>query len=396
MEVTETTNELVKVVETSGVEPQTATTLKESFLPFFEQAEEWKRKAEALVVTDATQVHDMKMARTARLALKEIRVNADKKRKELKEDSLRYGKAVQGVYNVIEFLIAPIEKHLQEQEDFVAIAEAKRKAELKASREMEIQPFAEFVALGLNFGEMTDEDYAKTLNGAKLQLQAKIEAEQKSEAEKIAKEKAEAEERERIRIENKRLKAEAEAKEKQLAEERAKAEAERKELEEKARKEKAAAEAKLKAEAEAKERQLAEERAKAEAERKAIEEKARKEKEEAEKKAQVERAKQDAILKAEREAKEKLEAELKAKAEAEQKARKEAEEKAAAELKAKQDAEKKAKAAPDKAKLNDFAKMLDELTLPELKSEEANKVLSDAKTLLQKVSTFIREKSSII
>jgi colicin import membrane protein len=385
MEVTETTNELVKVVETSGVEPQTATTLKESFLPFFEQAEEWKRKAEALVVTDATQVHDMKMARTARLALKEIRVNADKKRKELKEDSLRYGKAVQGVYNVIEFLIAPIEKHLQEQEDFVAIAEAKRKAELKASREMEIQPFAEFVALGLNFGEMTDEDYAKTLNGAKLQLQAKIEAEQKSEAEKIAKEKAEAEERERIRIENERLKAEAEAKERQLAEERAKAEAERKAIEEKARKEKEEAEKKAQVE-----------RAKAEAERKAIEEKARKEKEEAEKKAQVERAKQDAILKAEREAKEKLEAELKAKAEAEQKARKEAEEKAAAELKAKQDAEKKAKAAPDKAKLNDFAKMLDELTLPELKSEEANKVLSDAKTLLQKVSTFIREKSSII
>ena len=95
-----------------------------------------------------------------------------------------------------------------------------------------------------------------------------------------------------------------------------------------------------------------------------------------------ERAKQDAILKAEREAKEKLEAELKAKAEAE--------------LKAKQDAEKKAKAAPDKAKLNDFAKMLDELTLPELKSEEANKILTDAKTLLAKVSNFIREKSSII
>lgn len=87
---------------------------------------------------------------------------------------------------------------------------------------------------------------------------------------------------------------------------------------------------------------------------------------------------------------------LKAKAEAEQKARKEAEAKAAAELKAKQDAEKKAKAAPDKAKLNDFAKMLDELTLPELKSEEANKILTDAKTLLAKVSNFIREKSSII
>lgn len=345
MKVTETTNELVKVVETSGVEAQTATTLKEKFLPFFEQAEEWKRKAEALVVTDASQVHDMKMARTARLALKEIRVNADKTRKELKEDSLRYGKAVQGVYNVIEYLIAPIEKHLQEQEDFVAIAEAKRKAELKASREMELQPFAEFVPFGLNLGEMSEEDYAKTLNGAKLQSQAKIEAEQKAEAERIAKEKAEAEERERIKIENEKLKAEAEAKEKQLAEERAKAEAERKAIEEKARKEKAAA---------------------------------------------------DAKLKAEKEANEKLQAEIRAKAEAEEKAKREAEAKAQAEMKAKELADKKAKAAPDKAKLNDFAKMLDELALPELKSEEANKVLTDAKTLLAKVSTFIREKSSII
>lgn len=305
MEVTETTNELVKVVETSGVEPQTATTLKESFLPFFEQAEEWKRKAESLVVTDVSQVREMKMAREARLALKEIRVNADKTRKELKEESLRYGKAVQGVYNVIEYLIAPIEKHLEDQEKYAEIQEAKRKAELNILRKNEIQPFVEFIPYELNLGELSEEVYLKTLNNAKILFQAKIEAEKKAEAERIAKEKAEAEERERIRIENKRLKAEAEAKEKQLAEERAKAEAERK-------------------------------------------------------------------------------------------ARKEAEAKVIAEQKAKALLEKKAKAAPDKAKLNDFAKMLDELTLPELKSEEANKVLSDAKTLLQKVSTFIREKSSII
>lgn len=131
-----------------------------------------------------------------------------------------------------------------------------------------------------------------------------------------------------------------------------------------------------------------------EAEKKAEEERIAKEKAEAE--AREQQILENERLKAETEAKEKLEAELKAKAEAEQKAKREAEAKEAAELKAKQDAEKKAKAAPDKAKLNDFAKMLDELVLPELKSEEANKVLSDAKTLLAKVSNFIREKSSII
>ena len=117
----EQNNELVRVINESGVEQSTALTLQSSFLPFFEQAEQWKIKAESLVVTDASQTREMKMAREARLALKDIRVSADKTRKALKEDSLRYGKAVQGVYNVIDYLIAPIEKHLEEQEKFPEI-----------------------------------------------------------------------------------------------------------------------------------------------------------------------------------------------------------------------------------------------------------------------------------
>ena len=339
------TNEIVKVVEQSGLEQQTAKTLLESFTPFFEKADEWRQKAETLVVTDVSQTREMKMAREARLALKEIRVNADKTRKALKEDSIRYGKAVQGVYNVIEYLIVPIEQHLEKQEKFAEIQEAERRAKLKAEREAEIQPYVEFIPYGLDFSVMTDEDYAKTLNGARLQLQAKVEAELRAEQERIAKEKAEAEERERIRIENERLRAEAEARERQMAEERAKAEAERKALEEQARKEREAAEAKLRAEAEA-------------------------------------RAK--------------VEAELKAKAEAEAKAKREAEEKAAAELKAKQLAEKKAKAAPDKAKLTELAKTIGATVLPEVKSEDAQKIVSEVKTLLEKVVAHIQSRTESI
>lgn len=299
METVQPINQLTRVIESIGLEVQTGNYIKEKFLPFFEQAEEWKLRAQALVVTDISQTADMKMARIARLALKEIRVNADKTRKELKEDSLRYGKAVQGVYNVIEFLISHIEKHLQEQEDFAAIYEGKKRAEIKANREMELQPFAEFVPFGLDLGAMSESDFQKTLNGAKLQLQAKIEAEQRAETERIAKEKAEAEERERVKVENEKLKAEVLAREKQLAEERAKAEAERKIAEAKAKKEKevaatelkvmeakaaeakAEAEAKLKAEKAANEKLLAEIKAKADAERKAIQ--AQEERDEAEK-----------------------------------------------------------------------------------------------------------------
>jgi len=338
-------NELVKVIESSGIEIQTGNHIKETFMPFFEQAEVWKQKAKTLIVNDISQVHEMKIAREARLALREIRVNANKARIRLKEESLRYGKAVQGVYNVIDYLIVPIEKHLAEQEKFIEIQEAERKAELKLRREIELQPFEEFVPFAIDLANMTDEDYGKLFNGAKLQFNAKIEAEKKIEAERIAKEKAEAKERKRIRKENEQLKIEAEKKEKQRQKEIAKAEAERKIIEEKARKE---------------------------------------------------REENEAKLKAERESKFKLEKELKAKAEAEEKANREQRERIEAELKVKKEAERKAKAAPDKAKLIEFANVIDMLVCPELKSEEAKKILTSTHELLTKVSNFIREKTSNI
>jgi len=345
MQTEEKTNQLLEVVEQSGLETQTAKSLKENFLPFFEQAEEWKKKSEELVVTDVSQVREMKMAREARLALKDIRVNADKTRKALKEDSLRYGKAVQGVYNVIEFLIAPIEKHLEEQEKFAEIQEAKRKAELKSKREIDLMPYSEFVPFGLDLANMSDDDFSKTLNGAKLQLKAKIEEDQRIEAERIAKEKAEAEERERIRLENEKLRKEAEEKEIALAKERAEAEKQRRIIAEKA-----------------------------EAERKEAAEK----------------------LRVEQEAKAKLEAEIKAKADAEAKAKKEAEDKLAAELKAKELADKKAKAAPDKSKLLEFAKSIEALSIPDLKSEEALKILADTQTLIAKTVVYLTEKANTL
>lgn len=186
-----TGNNLLEIVESSGLEKEVSASLKDQFLPFFDQAEEWKKKAESLVVTDESQIREMKMAREARLALRAIRVDADKKRKSLKEESLRYGKAVQGVYNVIEYLIKPIEKHLEEQEKFVEIQEAKRKAELKAQREVELAPYSEFLPVGLNLEDMSDEDYNKLLSGAKLQKKAEEERRIKEEKERVEREERE-------------------------------------------------------------------------------------------------------------------------------------------------------------------------------------------------------------
>jgi hypothetical protein len=334
-------NELAKVINESGVEQATAQYLQTSFMPFFEKAKEWNDRAKTLVVTDVSQIREMKMAREARLALREIRVNADKVRKALKEDSIRYGRAVQGVYNVIEYLIVPTEKYLEDQEKFAEIQEAKRKAELSETRGMEVQPYIEFIPYGINLGEMDEPNYQKLLNGAKLQMQSKLEAEAKAEAERIAREKAEAEERERIRKENEKLKKEAEKREKIMAEERRKAEEDRK---------------------------------KAEEERRAIEERAR-----------IEREKIEAE-------KRKIEAKLRAKAEAEAKAKADAERKAKEEEKARSLAERKAKSAPDKEKLQLFANQLLAVECPELKTPEAESIKQNAMILIGKVNTYIISK----
>lgn len=344
IEVTEL-NPVETLIKQNGLEVETAKSLHDSFMPFFEQAEDWKKKAESIVVTSIEQTREMQMARQARLALKDIRVDVEKTRIRLKEDIVRKGKAIDGIANVIKYLIEPIEGHLKQQEDFIKVQESKRIAELKEERTKLIQPFLQDCETDTSYydlGNMPEQTFNNLLKTLELGYNERIATQQRIEAERIAKEKAEAEERERIRIENERLKKEALEKEKQLAEERAKAEAEKKAIEEKARKAKAEADAKAK---------------------KLI-------------------AEQDAKLKKEREEKEKLEAELKAKEEQEK-----------ALLKAQKEAEKKAKAAPDKTKLTLLADTIINIQLPEVSSEEAKEIISNVKNLLNKIKIYINEQT---
>lgn len=204
--MSEQENKLEIIVKESGLEPAKGQMLLDKFSNYFRLADEWDKKAKTLVVTNENQTAEMDMARTGRLFLRDKRIAIEKARKELKEQALREGKAIDGIANILKALIVPIEEYLEQQEKFVEIREAKKAEQLR------------------------------------------IEVEKRIEEERIAKEKAEAEERERIKIENEKLKAEAVEREKKaeaerqkqeavLAAEKAKAEAEKKAAEEKHRKE---------------------------------------------------------------------------------------------------------------------------------------------------------------
>jgi fused signal recognition particle receptor len=173
-------NQLATIVKESGLEETKAQFILTKFQNFFELAAEWEKKAKSIVVTNELQTAEMDMARVGRLFLREKRISVEKVRKELKEQALREGKAIDGIANVLKALIEPIEEHLEKQERFVEIREeAKREA-------------------------------------------IRLEVEKRIEEERIAKEKVDAEALEKAQAENKRLQAEAVEREQVAREEREK------------------------------------------------------------------------------------------------------------------------------------------------------------------------------
>lgn len=227
-------NQLLEIVQESGLEESKAQVLLTKFSDAFEVAKMWEAKAKTLEVTSEEQVTEMKMAREGRLFLRAKRIEIEKTRKALKEQSLREGRAIDGVANVLKALITPIEEYLGQQEKYAEIKEQERKDALREERINELvkidsEAYTELYA-NLDYAELTNQQY----ENVKSAIQKIANEKKQAELARIAEEKAKQAEQERIRKENERLQKEAEAREKELAKERekqAKLEAERKERE---------------------------------------------------------------------------------------------------------------------------------------------------------------------
>jgi hypothetical protein len=246
---------------------------------------ELKARCSGLKISGIEDKQGFKAVREARLTLKDARVQIQKDGKSLRENAIRFQKAVIEKENQLIDIIAPIEKELQQEEEtYNSLVEQER---LKKEREEDqriqkrIDALAKFNH-GLDVYEakiMPEEDYQALLGHA--------EAEYLKEQERIAAEKAKAEqeriaEQERLRVEREELQrqqAEFKKREAELNALREREVAEAKALDEQRRIERERQEAELKAEREKleKERRAMElEKAKAEAaERAKVEEQQR-------------------------------------------------------------------------------------------------------------------------
>jgi hypothetical protein len=359
--------------ELAVLAPAEAEPLKTAFLTMFGQAEKWVAQAKSIVVTDATDLRGMKLARETRLAIREIRCNGENARKKLKADIVLKGRAIDGIANVLKALCEPAEAHLEEQEKFAERAEAKRIADLVAVRS------AELVALAVDpafyrLGDMTPEAYAQLVASIKAAAAAKIEAERVAEAARIAAIEADKAERARVAAENARLKAESEEREKAAKIER-----------ETAAKALSAAEAKAKAEREKAAAEAAKAAEQARKEREAIEAKAKAERDEAVRVAAEQKKIADAEALKEKQAREKAEAELAAQ-------RKAAADKAAAETLAAQ----QAAAAPDRIKIVALANVVRGIAIPEMSTENGKTARAEIAAKVEQFAKWIEGKAKAL
>jgi len=198
-----------------------------------------KMKAEysLLTVKDVNDARGLKLVHAARMEVKNCRVAVEKLRKELKADSLEYGRKVDAEAKRITAMIEPIETHLEEQEAIVTREKERLKAEAEAKRNAALdERISKLLEVGCVLNPqivevMTEEKFNQTWAEAVVTKQlaaeklAAEETEKKRQAEEAARNRAELE-AQRKQLEEERRKHEAEA-----AAERAKLEAERKQQE---------------------------------------------------------------------------------------------------------------------------------------------------------------------
>ena len=370
-------NEIVKVNAADfGLEESKAQEIEALFTPMLAKMTALEKEYNAVIKLEVTEEACDK-AKELRLKYVKVRTGTAAIHKDAKAFYLAGGRFVDGWKNAQLFASQGIEDKLQEIEKHFENAERDRLQAIYETRKAEILPFVEDQAMiAGDIGRMEDAVWIPYLQSVKESFKLRRDAEKQAEADRIENERLNRVEYERnlevapfvqfFDIEDD-LRTMSKDDYKNLIVVLKKSKSDYEITQEKIRKDN--------------ERLLKEKMAAA---RKAVAEKAAmlEKQRAAETKALKEREANEAILKAEREEKERVEAELREKKASEEKALKDA---AAA--------TKKAAAAPDKEKLEKLAQDLDNFKLPDLATKEADLIINNVRGLLNKVTTYIRDKS---
>jgi hypothetical protein len=217
-----------------GIEENKATELIGNLPQLQNERNALEKQYNEVIKMDIESHETTKLARELRLKIRDNRTKGiNVWHKTTKDVFLRAGQFIDALKNKEIAVNERMESNLEEIEKYAENKELERIELLRKERSNELEIYSEFVPFGIDLGALSDNDYINLLNGAKLQLNAKIEAEKQAEKERIEAEKIELariEEEKRIeaekieaqRLENERLKLEAQKREAELKIEREK------------------------------------------------------------------------------------------------------------------------------------------------------------------------------
>ena len=285
-----------------------------------------------------------KQVHEARMIIKKKRVEVTKTGKDLREDALRYQKAILGEEKRILALLSPIEDHLTEEEEKIDREKKRIQEEAEEKERLGIRARVDFLLdSGCRFRDKTYSIFDLSIPEADLILYTD----------------------EQFEIICGKVKTLVEEESNRIAEE------------ERKRKEENDRIAVIAAEQKTKEDIILAKQKKIEDAKRAIEKE----------KQNLEHQKEIVRIKKETEEKVRLETEAKAKKDAEEKAEKERLDKLAVEAEMKRKEEIK----PDKEKILKLARTLEDMDFPTMKTEEGEKVLADSKTKILNVAKIMKK-----
>lgn len=174
------------------------------------RAEALRHTAETLVVSDIDDLAGMALARTTRLSLRAIRIEAEKQRLNMVEDMTKETRRINTAAREIKEAIEPLEARLLEQELFIDREKERLLTLRRSERLTELAPYLTGQPLA-DVGLMEPSVWAGFLADAKDLHALKVKREADAEAAALAEIERQAEERRAVEAENARLREEAAA-----------------------------------------------------------------------------------------------------------------------------------------------------------------------------------------
>lgn len=137
-------------------------------------------------------IEDPNTQKAATELLSKVRKNrtqgVEKWHKDKKLYFLNGGRFIDATKNSESELNQTMEKDLAEIKNYAEIQLERKRDGLRAVRTEQVKLYDDYVPFGLDLGSVSEEEWAKIFNGAKLQYEAQIAAEKKAEEERVEKE----------------------------------------------------------------------------------------------------------------------------------------------------------------------------------------------------------------